>query len=158
MGAPYAGGSPTEGHGYWDDPQQISGIGQYRPSQSLDPRAMTNIPGAYPASSPDPQQFKDTTPRMSSDRDGPPSSQLYQSNQVTDRYTAQDNSSSSNVKSGADSAKQDVGRRPSGAKLCAKCNQLLSGQFVRALDNMYHLECFTCHVSSDGSPCTLDQG
>lgn len=37
-------------------------------------------------------------------------------------------------------------RRASGAKMCAKCGEPLSGQFVRALDNTYHLECFTCHV------------
>jgi hypothetical protein len=147
MGAPYAGNSPTDGHGYWDDSQQSTGVGQYLPSQSRDPRGMANLPGAYPASNQDPRQFQDPTPRRSSDRDGPP--QSYQSNQVTDRYTLQDNTSSSNLKSGADSIKQDGNRRPSGVKLCAKCNQPLSGQFVRALENTYHLECFTCHVSSN---------
>ena len=148
MGAPYAGGSPTEGHDYWDDPQQTTGVGQYLPSQSREPRAMTNLPGAYPASSPDPRQFQEPTPpRRSSDPDGPPPS--YHSSQVMDRYTSQDNASSSNLKSGADSIKQDVSRRPSGARLCAKCNKPLSGQFVRALENTYHLECFTCHVSFD---------
>jgi hypothetical protein len=40
-------------------------------------------------------------------------------------------------------------RRPSGSRLCAKCGNSLSGQFVRALDGTYHLECFTCHVSFD---------
>jgi hypothetical protein len=146
MGASYEGGSPTEGHGYWDDPQQSSGVGQYLPSQSRDPRAMANLPGTYPASNPDPRQFQDPAPR--SDRDGPPP-QSYQSSQATDRYPSQDNVSSSNLKSGVDSTKQDGSRRPSGARLCAKCNQPLSGQFVRALENTYHLECFTCHVSSD---------
>ena len=38
-------------------------------------------------------------------------------------------------------------RRPSGSRLCAKCGNSLSGQFVRALDATYHLECFTCYVS-----------
>jgi LIM domain len=38
-------------------------------------------------------------------------------------------------------------RRPSGSRVCAKCGNSLSGQFVRALDATYHLECFTCHVS-----------
>ena len=39
-------------------------------------------------------------------------------------------------------------RRPSGSRTCAKCGEPLQGQFVRALEGTYHLECFTCHVSS----------
>lgn len=31
-------------------------------------------------------------------------------------------------------------------KICAKCGDGLTGQFVRALGGTYHLECFTCHV------------
>ena len=31
-------------------------------------------------------------------------------------------------------------------KICAKCGEGLTGQFVRALGGTYHLECFTCHV------------
>ena len=38
-------------------------------------------------------------------------------------------------------------RRPSGqTRLCGKCGQQLMGQFVRALGDTYHLECFTCKV------------
>lgn len=37
-------------------------------------------------------------------------------------------------------------RRPSGSRICGKCGEPLAGQFVRALDNTYHLDCFTCHV------------
>lgn len=33
-------------------------------------------------------------------------------------------------------------------KICGKCGEGLTGQFVRALGDTYHLECFTCHVSS----------
>ena len=41
------------------------------------------------------------------------------------------------------------GRRPSGQqRMCGKCARHLTGQFVRALGDTYHLECFTCHVSS----------
>ncbi|KAF2400510.1 RhoGAP-domain-containing protein [Trichodelitschia bisporula] len=36
-------------------------------------------------------------------------------------------------------------RRPSGSRICGKCEKPLQGQFVRALDNTYHLDCFTCH-------------
>jgi hypothetical protein len=38
-------------------------------------------------------------------------------------------------------------RRPSGSRICGKCGEPLAGQFVRALDNTFHLDCFTCHVS-----------
>jgi hypothetical protein len=37
-------------------------------------------------------------------------------------------------------------RRPSGSRICGKCGEPLQGQFVRALDNTFHLDCFTCHV------------
>ncbi|KAK4560705.1 Rho-type GTPase activating protein Rga1 [Recurvomyces mirabilis] len=37
-------------------------------------------------------------------------------------------------------------RRPSGQqRTCGKCQRHLTGQFVRALGDTYHLECFTCH-------------
>lgn len=43
---------------------------------------------------------------------------------------------------------QLLSRRQSGSKrICGKCKKDLTGQFVRALDNTFHLECFTCHVS-----------
>lgn len=43
------------------------------------------------------------------------------------------------------------GRRPSGQqRTCGKCQRHLTGQFVRALGDTYHLECFTCHVSAPG--------
>ena len=31
-------------------------------------------------------------------------------------------------------------------KICGKCGEGLTGQFVRALGGTFHLECFTCHV------------
>lgn len=38
-------------------------------------------------------------------------------------------------------------RRPSDKqRICGKCQKQLTGQFVRALGDTYHLECFTCHV------------
>jgi hypothetical protein len=41
-------------------------------------------------------------------------------------------------------------RRPSGQqRICGKCQQHLTGQFVRALGDTYHLECFTCHVRTN---------
>lgn len=43
---------------------------------------------------------------------------------------------------------QDPAReKPKGrSKICGKCGEGLTGQFVRALGDTYHLECFTCHV------------
>lgn len=38
-------------------------------------------------------------------------------------------------------------RKPGGSRVCGKCGLSLTGQFVRALGDTYHLECFTCHVS-----------
>lgn len=40
------------------------------------------------------------------------------------------------------------GRTASGQlKMCQKCGELLTGQFVRALGGMFHLDCFRCRVS-----------
>nr|POF26120.1 rho-type gtpase-activating protein 1 [Quercus suber] len=42
--------------------------------------------------------------------------------------------------------KTNGNRRPSGQqRVCGKCHLPLTGQFVRALGDTYHLECFTCH-------------
>lgn len=45
-------------------------------------------------------------------------------------------------------------RRPSASqqRICGKCGKPLTGQFVRALSDTFHLECFTCHVSSAPLP------
>lgn len=42
------------------------------------------------------------------------------------------------------------GSRPTNgsSRTCKKCDQSLTGQFVRALGGTYHLECFLCRVSS----------
>ena len=37
-------------------------------------------------------------------------------------------------------------RLSSTTRTCGKCGLSLTGQFVRALENTYHLECFTCNV------------
>lgn len=42
------------------------------------------------------------------------------------------------------------GKSPGGShRTCRKCGQGLQGQFVRALDKTYHLECFQCHDCGD---------
>ena len=43
-------------------------------------------------------------------------------------------------------------------RVCGKCGGHLSGQFVRALGDTYHLECFTCNVSIIASnKCALNR-
>jgi hypothetical protein len=34
-------------------------------------------------------------------------------------------------------------------RICKKCGEPLTGQFVRALGGTFHLDCFKCRVSSD---------
>ena len=47
-----------------------------------------------------------------------------------------------------DPDQQQVAAKPKKTgKICGKCGEGLTGQFVRALGDTYHLECFTCHVS-----------
>ena len=49
--------------------------------------------------------------------------------------------------------RREGSRRPSGQqRVCGKCGRGLTGQFVRALGDTYHLECFTCHVRSNTLP------
>ena len=43
----------------------------------------------------------------------------------------------------------------SGPRICRKCDQPLTGQFVRALGGTFHLECFLCRVSLFGCQTRL---
>lgn len=49
-------------------------------------------------------------------------------------------------------SQQRSGRRSSSGptRVCKKCNEPLTGQFVRALDGTFHLDCFRCRVSTPG--------
>ena len=53
-----------------------------------------------------------------------------------------------------------AGRTPSGnIRLCKKCGEPLTGQFVRALGGTFHLECFKCRVCiSTCDPVSHDNG
>ena len=44
------------------------------------------------------------------------------------------------------------GGKSGGPRVCKKCDQPLTGQFVRALGGTYHLECFLCRVRSIYTP------
>jgi hypothetical protein len=51
-------------------------------------------------------------------------------------------------RSSTDPEQQQVAAKPKKTgKICGKCGEGLTGQFVRALGDTFHLECFTCHVS-----------
>ncbi|KAI9695599.1 MAG: hypothetical protein M1820_008524 [Bogoriella megaspora] len=53
---------------------------------------------------------------------------------------------SSRSPAGRERSRTQGGRKNSGAmRMCGKCQGHLTGQFVRALGDTYHLECFTCH-------------
>jgi hypothetical protein len=44
-------------------------------------------------------------------------------------------------------SRQRGGRTASGQmRICKKCGESLTGQFVRALDGTFHLDCFKCRV------------
>lgn len=52
-------------------------------------------------------------------------------------------------KSGERNRSRGRGRTGSGQlRICHKCGEQLTGQFVRALDGTFHLDCFKCRVSS----------
>jgi hypothetical protein len=44
-------------------------------------------------------------------------------------------------------------KSPGSSRVCQKCNEPLTGQFVRALGGTFHLECFKCQVRGV-LPCT----
>jgi hypothetical protein len=53
-----------------------------------------------------------------------------------------------NERDGSRSATRAPTKSPgSTSRLCRKCNESLTGQFVRALGGTFHLECFKCNVS-----------
>jgi len=53
-------------------------------------------------------------------------------------------------------SKGRTGRSASGTlRTCEKCGEPLTGQFVRALDGTFHLECFKCHVSASTTACMV---
>jgi hypothetical protein len=50
-------------------------------------------------------------------------------------------------KSGERNRSRGRGRTTSGQiRICKKCGEPLTGQFVRALDGTFHLDCFKCRV------------
>jgi hypothetical protein len=75
-----------------------------------------------------------------------------------ERSTSLNRSPTDPGKQQLDIAGRDKPRTGRSGKICGKCGGGLTGQFVRALGDTYHLECFTCHVcvSLSSPACTLD--
>lgn len=65
--------------------------------------------------------------------------------------SAADNTDNESRRSGERNRSRPRGSRAlSGqGRVCKKCGESLTGQFVRALDGTFHLDCFKCRVSID---------
>ena len=76
---------------------------------------------------------------------------------VEGRYSAEDRSGRSRDNE-LDAPGQSRSRsRPANAKrMCKKCGEPLTGQFVRALGGTFHLDCFKCRVRDFSRMCTND--
>ena len=48
------------------------------------------------------------------------------------------------------------GKPPSALRICKKCGEALTGQFVRALGGTFHLDCFRCRVGKSSPLLTVD--
>lgn len=88
-------------------------------------------------------------------RDGlaPPDDAALGPGDMANNNTQDERERSRRLENGGDSSRpsrersRNGSRRPSGSRVCGKCGGHLTGQFVRALGDTFHLECFTCHVS-----------
>jgi hypothetical protein len=161
MVGPYAGGPSTNGSGYQ---QRYDSAG---PQSSYDSRgaiSTRNMPpsnltplqmdqSAYNTGRPDPSKIV-LAPRQQNSLGYPladpaargPPPQDYNGPTALGRPSEERTKSSTNGT-----------RRPSGSRICGKCGEPLAGQFVRALDNTFHLDCFTCHVSLQRPRANLRQ-
>jgi hypothetical protein len=145
MSAPLAGGSPMPGQ--WPEPN----------SQSQQPSYDSNMAHAAEQRSHNstPQQHLHSHSSPPSRQPTDPSQAMYanQSRELAAPRAFQSSASAvldgkgGSNKLSAETKPDAAVRRPSASRVCAKCGNSLSGQFVRALDATYHLECFTCHVS-----------
>ncbi|KAB2574058.1 Rho GTPase activator [Lasiodiplodia theobromae] len=86
-------------------------------------------------------------------RDGlaPPDDAALGPGDMANNNTQDERERSRRLENGGDSSRpsrersRNGSRRPSGSRVCGKCGGHLTGQFVRALGDTFHLECFTCH-------------
>lgn len=102
------------------------------------------------------QPYTEDTRRYQSDRDLPrPNGAFSSENRIAspagsaggrDRETDPTKTSGERNGSRTRSARTASGQ----LRLCKKCNEPLTGQFVRALGGTFHLDCFRCRVRSSG--------
>lgn len=157
MVAPYAGGSPPEGQGNWNpnngyQPQQSR---QQQPPGRYEPHALSQAPLDARGLASSRQMYSNTpppdnTPQQYSYQDSVHSAQNMQQMQTTDRQIRDGDLAPPGgpLAERQKNMSANGSRRPSGSRVCGKCGEPLAGQFVRALDNTFHLECFTCQVRS----------
>jgi len=135
MSAPVEGRLLAEGHG-----KAPVAAPQHPYQQPYDSRS--DIPGSWPSNS-----YTDSQTGLQRSRTG-------ESNGQRDVSPMRDRDGSDMDQLQAAPRKSGGSRRPSGSRMCGKCGEGLTGQFVRALGDTYHLECFTCHVGAH-VPCTF---
>lgn len=65
-----------------------------------------------------------------------------------------DNTDNESRRSGERNRSRPRGSRATSGqtRTCKKCGESLTGQFVRALDGTFHLDCFKCRVSLTANP------
>lgn len=99
----------------------------------------------------DPRQYSPYRPPRSNTGSNPPSRDgrrpsLSPSTGAPDRSWSQDGDRGHSQE--RNRSRNRNGRAPSGGqRTCKKCGEPLTGQFVRALDGTFHLDCFKCRVS-----------
>jgi hypothetical protein len=130
MSAPVEGRPPGEGQG------KAPVAAQQPYQQPYDSRS--DVPGSWPSNShTEPHNLGLGLQRRRTE----------ESNGQRDASPMRDhNDSDADQLTAAAPRKSGGSRRPSGSRICGKCGLGLTGQFVRALGDTYHLECFTCHV------------
>ena len=122
-------------HGYPQHNYQPSNI---PPNATYAPRPN----GFGPVSPPRQRNGDNSTSRPNHPNSNGPLPPNSESSAMSDRNGPQQNSNRDRSQPRANSSAKR-------SRICAECGQQLTGQFVRALDGTYHLECFTCRVSND---------
>ncbi|KAK4995437.1 Rho-type GTPase activating protein Rga1 [Elasticomyces elasticus] len=92
------------------------------------------------------QTSLNSRPRRERDPDGPLISPSQDMAPFQDRTPSAMDASMQSTGRERSRTRTSAYRRPSNThRVCGKCGQSLTGQFVRALGDTWHLECFTCH-------------
>ena len=69
------------------------------------------------------------------------------------RERSRNERASANVSAGPPTALTSTAKSTS--RICKKCGESLTGQFVRALGGTFHLDCFLCRVCENPSACLI---